>query len=65
MAIIRPHRSITYVDVAYCYRRSSVICRSVVVVRPAKIAELIEMLFGLWTRIGPRNHLLVGVQIPT
>jgi len=27
--IIRPHRSITYVDSAYCYRPSSVVCRSV------------------------------------
>ena len=26
--IIRPHRSTTYVDTAYCYRRS-VVCRSV------------------------------------
>ena len=27
--IIRPHRSTTYVDAAYCYRPSSVVCRSV------------------------------------
>jgi len=27
--IIRPHRSTMYVDVAYCYRRSSMICLSV------------------------------------
>ena len=27
--IIRPHRSTTYVDAAYSYRPSSVICRSV------------------------------------
>jgi len=27
--IIMPHRSTTYVDVAYCYRSSSVVCRSV------------------------------------
>jgi len=26
----------------------------------AKMAELIEMLFGLWTRMGPRNHVLDG-----
>jgi len=25
---------------------------------PAKAAELIEMLFGLWTRVDPRNHVL-------
>ena len=27
--IIRPHRSTMYVDVTYCYRPSSVVCRSV------------------------------------
>jgi len=27
--IIRPHRSTTYVDAAYCYLPSSVVCRSV------------------------------------
>ena len=27
--IIRPHRSTTYVDAAYCYRPSSVVCLSV------------------------------------
>jgi len=27
--MIRPHRSITYVDAAFCYRPSSVVCRSV------------------------------------
>ena len=27
--MIRPHRSITYVDAAYCYRQSSVVCLSV------------------------------------
>ena len=27
---------------------------------PAKTAEPIEMPFGLWARIGPRNHVLDG-----
>jgi len=27
--IIMPHRSTTYADAAYCYRPSSVVCRSV------------------------------------
>jgi len=31
-------------------------------VSPTKTAELIEMPFGLWTRVGPRNH--VWGQIP-
>ena len=45
--IIRPHRSTAYEDAAYCYRTSSVVCRSVTVVSPAKTAEPIEMPFGL------------------
>ena len=35
---------------------SAVIC--------AKTAEPIEMPFGLRTRVGQRNHVLDGVQIP-
>jgi len=31
--IIRPHRSTTYIDAAYCYRRSSVVCLSVGLLR--------------------------------
>jgi len=30
---------------------------------PAKTAEPIEMPFGMWTRMGPRNHVLDVVQI--
>jgi len=30
---------------------------------PAKTAEPIEMPFGFWTRVRPRNHVLDGVQI--
>jgi len=29
VAVVRPHRSTTYVDAAYCYRGSSVVCLSV------------------------------------
>jgi len=28
------------------------------------MAELIEMLFGLWTQVGPRKHVLDKAQIP-
>ena len=58
----------TYVDAAYCYRPSSVVCRSVgrsvclvTLVSPA----LIEMPFGLRTRVGPRNHVLDGGPDPS
>jgi len=59
---IKPHRSPTYVDAAYYYRLSSVVCRSVcrsvslcvclsvTLVSPAKTAEPIEMPLGLRTR---------------
>jgi len=67
-AIIRPHCSTAYIDEAYCYRPSSMVylsvCLSVTVVSPAKTAEPIEMPFGLRNRVGPRNHVLHGVQIP-
>jgi len=44
--IFRPHHSTTYVDAAYCYRPSSMVCRSVTLVSRAKMAEPIEMPFG-------------------
>jgi len=68
IVIIRSHRSTTYVDVVYCYRPSSVVCRtvcqSVTLVSPAKIAAPIEMPFGLRTRVSPGNHVLDGVPDP-
>ena len=33
---------------------------SVTVVSPAKMAERIEMLFGLRAQVGPRKHVLGG-----
>jgi len=66
--IIWTHRSTTYVHVVYCYRPSSVVCRSVcrsvTLVSPAKTAEPIEMPFELRTRVGPGNHVLDRIQIP-
>ena len=57
-----------YVDVVCCYRRSGVVCwsgcLSVTIMSPAKTAEPVEMPFGLWTRLGPRNRVLNRVQIP-
>jgi len=64
LPIIRPHRITTYEDAAYCYQPSSLVCRSVTLVSPAKTAALIEMLFGLRTRVGPRNHVLDGGPDP-
>jgi len=37
---------------------------SVTVVGPAKMAEAIEMLFGLRTQVGPRDHVLDGRRDP-
>jgi len=65
--IIRLYLSITYVDAACCCRWSSVVCLSVcvsvMIVSPAKMAEVMEMLFRLWTQVGPRNHVLSGGSI--
>ena len=36
------------------------VCLSVTIVSPAKTAEPIEIPFGLWTRVGPKNHVLDG-----
>jgi len=38
------------------YRDTAVIC--------AKMAEQIEMLFGLWAQMRPRNQVLDGVKDP-
>jgi len=70
VVVIRLHCSTTYrVGVAYCYRWNGAVCLSVspssyAVVSPAKMAEPIDMSFGLWTRVGPRNHGLDGVNSP-
>jgi len=36
------------------------LCLMVTLVSPAKTPESIEMPFGLWARIGPRNRVLDG-----
>jgi len=60
----RLQHSCTYVDAAFCHRRSSMACLfvslSVTIVSPAKTAEPIEMLFGVCTWVGSRKHLLDG-----
>ena len=40
------------------------VCLSVTIVSAAKTAEAIEMLFGMWTRVGPRNYLIDGSPDP-
>ena len=71
--LFRPHRSTTNADAAYCYRQSSIVdqsvglsvCRSVTLVSPAEMVAPIEIPFGLRTRVGPMNHVVDGVQIPS
>ena len=41
-----------------------VVSRSVTVVSPAKMAELIEMPFALRTRVDPVNHVIDGDPDP-
>ena len=72
VCVFRPHRSTTYVNAAYSYRPSSVVCRSVdlsvcqsvTLVSPAKTAAPIELPFGLRTWVGPVNHVLYGGPDP-
>jgi len=51
-------------DAAFCYRWSSVVCLSVclsvMIMSRAKTAKPIEMPFGLWTWVAPKNHVLDG-----
>jgi len=59
----------TYVDAVYCYRPSSVVCRSVGLSvchtsEPCKTAEPIEMPFGLRTWMGPGNRVSDGGPDP-
>ena len=62
--IIRPHCPIMCVDAVYCHQPSTMVCQSVglcvTLVSPAKLAEPIEMQFGLCAQMVPRNHLLDG-----
>ena len=61
---IRP----TYECGILLYRSSSVVCVSVGLSvchdREPKNAEPIEMPFRLWTWVGPKRHVVDGVQIP-
>lgn len=51
-------------DAAYCYR-CGMNCVSVGhTMSCVKMTEPIHVLFGMWTRVGPRNHVLGGVRIP-
>jgi len=45
------HWSTMYTTVACCYRLTSVVCQSVTVGSPAETTELIEMLFGMLSRV--------------
>jgi len=63
--IIRPHRSTTYVDAAYCYRPCSVVCLSVChTSEPCKNGWTDRDTVLVEDSGGPRNHVLDGVQIP-
>jgi len=59
------------IDAAYCYLSVACsVCQSlgltVTQMYPAKTAEPIEMLCGMWARMGISNHVLdVGVWIPS
>jgi len=53
-----------YIDAVYSYRPSSVVCRSVTLVSPAKTDAPIELPFGLRTWVGLGNHVLDGGSDP-
>jgi len=41
------------------------LCQSVALVSPAKMTETSKLPFAFWTRVGPMNHVLHEVQMPT
>jgi len=49
---------LAYTYVAYCYRRISVVCRSVTIVNPAITTEPIEMPFGFMGSGGPKHRTI-------
>jgi len=64
-SIIRPHRSSTNVDAAYCYRMSSVVCLSVChTSEPCKNSWTDQDAVWVENLVGPRNHILDGVHVP-
>jgi len=65
--IIRPHRSTTYVDAAYCYWPSSVVCHSVclsVCLTSETCKNGCTDRDAVWVEgsDGPSNHVLDGVH---
>jgi len=40
------------------------VCMSVTIVSRANMTEPIELVYGMWTQVGPSNHVLDGVQFP-
>jgi len=63
--IIGPHRSISYIDAACCYRPSSMVCQSIChSSEPCKTTEPTAMPFGLWARVDSRNVLVGGPDPP-
>jgi len=61
--VVRLHRSTTQMWPIVTDRVAWSVSLSVTIVNPAKTAEPIEVPFGLWTLVSPRNHVLDGVQI--
>ena len=53
-----------YTCMAYCYRRSSMVCLSiglsVTIASPAETAEPIEITLGMLSVVGPWKHVLDG-----
>ena len=64
--IIKPHRST--VGLSVCLFVCLSVCRSVglsvMITNTAKTAEPIDLQFGMWTRVGPRNCVLDGSRSP-
>ena len=60
LSVLRPHRSTTYIDAAFCYRRSSMVCLSVCYDR-----ECTKRTNRSRCRLGCRVTRVVGLAIGT
>ena len=62
VVVFKP-RHVHSMDASCCYTRYGVVCLCVRCGDAScKTAEPIEMPFGMWAQVGPRNHVLDGGQ---
>jgi len=54
-----------HIDITNYYRQSSVVCRYITIMVPAKTTHLNKMPFRIWNWVSPWNHVGLGPHIGT